>query len=78
MIWLKSHRNIDNRGHTKAAIEYIQSQRDSNTRIVIYPKFKILGLLLLQKVIPLRLNRARNHFVFIIMINDFYGTKKLY
>jgi hypothetical protein len=43
VLWLNSYRNIDNGRHTKAAIEYVQSQRDSNTRIVIYPKFKILG-----------------------------------
>ena len=43
ILWLNSYRNIDNGRHTKAAIEYVQSQRDNNTRIVIYPKFKILG-----------------------------------
>ena len=43
ILWLNSYRNIDNGRHTRAAIEYVQSQRDNNTRIVIYPKFKILG-----------------------------------
>ena len=36
-------RNIDNGRHTKSAVDYVQSERDSDTRIILYPKFKILG-----------------------------------
>jgi hypothetical protein len=36
-------RNIDNGRHTKSAVDYVQSERDSVTRIILYPKFKILG-----------------------------------
>jgi hypothetical protein len=36
-------RDIDNGRHTKSAVDYVQSERDSDTRIILYPKFKILG-----------------------------------
>jgi len=36
-------KNIDNGRHTKSAADYVQSERDSDTRIILYPKFKILG-----------------------------------
>ena len=42
-LFINVARNIDNGRHTKSAVEYVQSERDSNTRIILYPKFKILG-----------------------------------
>ncbi|MDG1719829.1 MAG: glycosyltransferase family 39 protein [Bacteroidia bacterium] len=42
-LFINVVRNIDNGRHTKSAVEYVQSERDSNTRIILYPKFKILG-----------------------------------
>jgi hypothetical protein len=42
-LFINSSRNIDNGRHTREAVEYVQSQRDSNTRVVLYPKYKMLG-----------------------------------
>jgi hypothetical protein len=36
-----SHRNIDNGRHTKEAVEKVQELRDTGTRVVLYPKFRI-------------------------------------
>lgn len=42
-LFVGVNRNIDNGRHTKSAVDYVQSERDSDTRIILYPKFKILG-----------------------------------
>jgi 4-amino-4-deoxy-L-arabinose transferase-like glycosyltransferase len=36
-------RTIDNGRHTKEAVEKVQSLRDADTRIVLYPKYRIFG-----------------------------------
>lgn len=38
-----SKRNIDNGRHTKEAIAKVQSIRDTDTRVVMYPKYRIFG-----------------------------------
>jgi hypothetical protein len=38
-----SSRNIDNGRHTKEAVALVQELRDSNTRVVMYPKYRIFG-----------------------------------
>jgi len=38
-----SDRNIDNGRHTKEAVEKVQELRDTDTRVVMYPKYRIFG-----------------------------------
>jgi 4-amino-4-deoxy-L-arabinose transferase-like glycosyltransferase len=38
-----SDRNIDNGRHTKEAVEKVQELRDTATRVVLYPKYRIFG-----------------------------------
>ena len=40
---LKSERNIDNGRHAREAVAKVQELRDANTRVVMYPKYRILG-----------------------------------
>jgi 4-amino-4-deoxy-L-arabinose transferase-like glycosyltransferase len=42
-FFLKSERNIDNGRHSKEAVAKVQELRDENTRVVMYPKYRILG-----------------------------------
>ena len=43
VIAATSSRNIDNGRHTKEAVAMVQALRDSNTRVVMYPKYRIFG-----------------------------------
>ena len=40
---VKSERSIDNGRHSREAVAKVQELRDENTRVVMYPKFRILG-----------------------------------
>ena len=40
---VKSERSIDNGRHSREAVSKMQELRDENTRVVMYPKYRILG-----------------------------------
>ena len=40
---VKSERSIDNGRHSREAVAKVQELRDENTRVVMYPKYRILG-----------------------------------
>ncbi|MDA8886056.1 glycosyltransferase family 39 protein [Bacteroidia bacterium] len=40
---LKSERNLDNGRHTKEAVAKVQELRDADTRVVMFPKYRIFG-----------------------------------
>jgi len=40
---VKSERSIDNGRHSRDAVSKVQELRDENTRVVMYPKYRILG-----------------------------------
>jgi mannosyltransferase len=42
-FFYKSDANVDNARHTKDAVAKVQELRDDNTRIVMYPKYRMFG-----------------------------------
>ncbi|MFB1012705.1 MAG: hypothetical protein QMC68_03040, partial [Bacteroidia bacterium] len=40
---IKSKRSIDNGRHSREVVAKVQELRDENTRVVMYPKYRILG-----------------------------------
>lgn len=42
-FFYKSNTNVDNARHTKEAVAKVQELRDDNTRIVMYPKYRMFG-----------------------------------
>ena len=42
-FYYKSTANVDNARHTKDAVAKVQELRDDNTRIVMYPKYRMFG-----------------------------------